>query len=117
MVKADRVGNCDAGSTSGDVTVEINDGEQVKIGSTSGSITVKLAKFSVLNADSTSGRISAVLPEHPGFTAQLDTVSGKIDYNLAFSRKGDQYVCGDGSAKVDLGSTSGNIQLFCQDAP
>lgn len=37
--------------------------------------------------------------------------SGSIDYDLALSREGDRYVCGDGSGTVELGSTSGDIRL------
>ncbi len=112
---AERATGCEADTTSGAVTVRLNEAEQVKIGSTSGDVTVRLAKFSSLQANTTSGRINAGLSEQPGFTARIATVSGRIDYDLPLSHPKDQtgnaYVCGDGSARVELGTTSGNIAL------
>ncbi len=114
-LQGDRVKQCEANATSGKVTVWLNEADRVETGSTSGSVTVRLAKFSLLKANTTSGQISAVLPEQPGFTARLSSVSGRIDYDMPLShpedRKEDAYICGDGSAEVELGSTSGNITL------
>ena len=53
----------------------------------------------------------AALPETPGFTASLGTTSGSLEYTLPLSRSGDQYVCGDGSAQVEIHTTSGNIRV------
>ncbi len=111
LLTAEKAEQCDAGSTSGTVTVEIGESSQVEISSTSGSIHTALSAFSSLKAHSTSGRIEALLPEQPGFTASISTTSGSIDYTLPLSRQGDRYVCGDGSGKVELSATSGNIQL------
>ncbi len=112
---AAEAGQVKADATSGQVTLRLNEAEQVKIGSTSGNVTVWLAKFSSLKANTTSGRIAAALPESPGFTARISSVSGKIDYDMPLShpedRKGNAYICGDGSAEVELGTTSGNISL------
>lgn len=111
LVQADQVDTCDAGVTSGRVTVRLGAADQVNIGSTSGTISVHLSKFSALKAHTTSGGITAELPGQPGFTAQLKTVSGRIDDNMHLSREGDRYIIGDGSGKVEFGSTSGNIRL------
>ena len=111
QISADHVKMCDAGATSGNVLISLAEAEQVKVGSTSGTVSVKLAKFTSLKADTTSGTITAELPEKPGFTAQINTVSGSIDDDMALSREGSRFVCGDGSAKVELGSTSGDIRL------
>ena len=111
VIDAERVNACDAGTTSGTATVDLREADQVKAGSTSGTVSVKLSKFSALKVGTTSGRITAELPEQPGFTAQIKTVSGSVDYDMALSREGDRYACGDGSAAVELGSTSGDIRL------
>ena len=111
LLHADQVKTCEAGSTSGTVTIHLSEADLVNIGSTSGAVSVKLEKFSSLKANTTSGGITAELPEHPGFAAQIDTLSGKINYTLALAREGDRYICGDGGADVRLGTTSGDIQL------
>ena len=112
LISAAHAKACDAGATSGALTVDLGEADQVKVSSTSGTVSVKLGKFASLKAATTSGAITAELPEQPGFTAQISTISGDIEYDLALSRDGDSYVCGDGTAKADFGSTSGNIRLL-----
>ncbi len=103
--------DCEAGATSGNVYVDIQEAGKVEIGTTSGGIQVSLAKFASLKTNSTSGQVKAALSEEPGFTAEIESVSGSIDYGMPLSRSGDKYVCGDGSGKAEIGTTSGNIQL------
>ena len=111
LIRADRVKTCDAGATSGTVDIDLAEAEGVKVSSTSGTVSVKLGKFASLKAGTTSGTITAELPEQPGFSAKIGTVSGQINYEMALSRDGEWYVCGDGSAKAEIGTTSGNILL------
>ncbi len=111
QVKAERVQRCDVHSTSGAVTADLKEADRVEAVTTSGGITVITAGFSSLKAVSTSGGINVQLPEQPGFTAKIKTTSGKIDYDMPLSRQGDVYVCGDGSAEVEISATSGNIFL------
>ena len=96
----------EAASTSGSVSITAADGGAVKANSTSGRISVTLAKMDSLEIDATSGSVTALLPAEPGFTAHVGTTSGKFTYDLALSRDGNDYVCGDGSVKVDIDTTS-----------
>ena len=106
-----KAGKVEIGSTSGSISVEAEEAEQVKLGSTSGSAHAALAKFGSLKIDSTSGDVQVMLKDEPGFTAKIDTTSGKIDYSLPLSRQGNEYVCGDGSGRVEIGTTSGDVRL------
>ena len=110
LISASHIKACDASVTSGTVTADLGEADQLKVDSTSGTVDVKLRKFASLKA-TTSGTITAELPEQPGFTAQISTTSGHIEYDMALSRDGGRYVCGDGSAKAELDSTSGDIRL------
>ena len=110
-LEAETAGNVAAGSTSGGISISLNEADQVKAGSTSGSIYVRLGKINALDLGATSGSITAALPEVPGFTAEIGTVSGKISYDIALTMDGDRYICGDGSAKVKIGTTSGNVRM------
>ena len=83
----------------------------VKAGSTSGRVDVELQKFSELNIGATSGDVTVYLPTEPGFSAKVSTTSGKLSYDLALTKNGDRYVCGDGSAKVEIGTTSGDVRI------
>ena len=108
---ASRVTEFDAGTTSGNIDAEIGRSEKVKLGGTSGSISVKLTEMGRLEIATTSGNVSAALPEKPGFTARLETVSGAIQNSLPLTRQGNSYVCGDGSGTADIGTTSGDIRV------
>ena len=64
-----------------------------------------------MEAESTSGNVTLSLPEDTGFTAHLDTTSGDITYELPLEKKGDTYICGDGSSKINIDTTSGDIAI------
>ena len=110
-VEADEASILEAASTSGGVSITAADGGAVKANSTSGSIHVALEKMSSLDIDATSGNVTAMLPAEPGFTAHVDTTSGSFSYGLALTRDGDNYVCGDGSVKVSIDTTSGDVRM------
>ena len=110
-VETEHAGIIDAGSTSGSIRITAEEGENVKAGSTSGSIDTALKKTGVLSISTTSGSVTATLPEEPGFTADIQTTSGKVDYSVPLTRNGNAYVCGDGSAQISIGTTSGNVRL------
>ena len=103
----------ETGSTSGQIRISAGEATNTAtVQSTSGNIRISLTKMTkLLKINATSGDITAVLPEEPGFTASVDTTSGKFTYELALSKDGSNYVCGDGSAKVDIDSTSGNVRI------
>ena len=46
-----------------------------------------------------------------GMAEFLNRTSGGLDYDLPLVKQGDVYVCGDGSASVEIGTTSGNIRI------
>lgn len=110
-LKVKKAGKAEIGSTSGSISIEAEEAEQVVMGCTSGSIRATLMQFSQLLVNSTSGDVQVTVKEEPGFIAKLSTTSGKIDYSLPLSRQGDEYVCGDGSGRVEIGTTSGDIRL------
>ena len=52
------------------------------------------------------------LPEISGFTLDLDARPSKLNSSLAMTKKGDdQYVFGDGSARLRIDTTSGDIRI------
>ncbi len=101
-----------ASSTSGSVNTIVGEGKNVKITSTSGAVTLKIARLENLEVETTSGSIAATLPTQPGFTARLSSVSGRIQHDLPLAKQGSDYICGDGSGKVRLSTTSGGITIL-----
>ncbi len=111
-LEAGKAGKIEAGSTSGSIEIRAEEAGEVKIGCTSGTVRVNLKKAEKLHVSTTSGSITAGLSAAPGFTASVSTVSGSVNCGLAAVKNGDRYVCGDGSAKIELGSVSGSITIL-----
>ena len=100
---------CRMDSTSGNIQALIGSIKKTNLHSTSGRITVEALTVNDLDIHTTSGSVTAYLPGTPGFTARIDTTSGRFDSSLSMTKDGNQYICGDGSASVVIGTTSGNI--------
>ena len=99
------------GTTSGGIRLEAGKVKQADLGSTSGGISVKANAFEQMKISSTSGSVDAELSADPGFTAKISQTSGDFDSALALAKNGDIWFCGDGSGKLEIGTTSGDIRL------
>ena len=98
-------------STSGGVALDGGEAQKANVDTTSGNIAVRLTSFDSLTIDATSGDVTAALPTEPGYTADIDTTSGKFDYTVALAKDGGKYACGDGSARLRIDTTSGNVRV------
>ena len=98
-------------STSGDLSVDAAEAGRIRVNSTSGDIRVRSKTFDDIDIDATSGDIRAELSADPGFTATFSTTSGEIEHDIPLTQQGKSYVCGDGSGKVKISTTSGDILL------
>ena len=102
-----------AESVSGCITLRTEDAEEIAADTTSGSIALELTgSIGQVRLNSVSGTIAAALPEQPGFTARISTVSGRTENELPMVRKGEEYTCGDGSGRVEIATVSGGIQIL-----
>lgn len=100
-----------ASSTSGNIHAVIGEAKETEISSTSGRIVVEIARMDELDVHNTSGGVTAFLPATPGYTARITTTSGHIDNKMSTFIQGKDFVCGDGSGKVKIHTTSGNIMI------
>ena len=125
------IGAVDLSSTSGSVSLDVaGTAEEVKAGSTSGNISPVLASvnkadfsstsgcfsgsvraFQELKIHTTSGKVDVKLPAEPGFTCKVDSSSGDLTTALSLAKNGNQYTCGDGSARCSIDTSSGDITL------
>ena len=101
----------EAGATSGQIRLALKGSDDVQIDTTSGDIKVELGALKSLKVKATSGDVTALLPETPGFTADLHTTSGDVHNALKMSSDGSTYVCGDGSGTVEIHTTSGEVTI------
>lgn len=104
-------GKLTAESTSGGIGLRLQSAGEIHATCTSGTVSVAAGKLDVLKVDSTSGDVTAALPETPGFTASVHTTSGKIGHTAMLTASGSEYSCGDGSARVEIHTTSGDVRL------
>lgn len=110
-----RTGEFKASSTSGDMHVILGETRKVKFKSTSGNVTAEIARMEELDIRTTSGDVTAHLPTAPGFTARVETASGDFQHTLPLNKEGKTYRCGDGSAKAEIHTASGNINISAKE--
>ena len=98
-------------ATSGDIDVTVDRAGTAKVTGTSGNIRVAFGAFEDLTVDTTSGSVTAELPAEPGFSGEVSTTSGSVDSAVALEKEGKTYRCGDGSGRVYIHTTSGDVHL------
>lgn len=99
-------------SVSGNVEATLDIVSSAEIDTTSGDVKLSAPGLEKLDIDVTTGDVTAALSGKPGFTAHLDTVTGKINYDLPLTKESGAYVCGDGSGNVKIDTTTGDINLI-----
>ncbi len=102
----------DISSSSGKISTESAETGIVKLKTTSGAVEMKTSAFDEIRIDTTSGNVTVTLPSVPGFHTEIATSSGSFDSLIALKREGNRYSCGNGSAALNIETTSGNIRLL-----
>lgn len=111
MTVSGTYGEFSTDTVSGKLVME-GSADEMELESTSGNMTVTLSRAATsLEADTTSGRLTLTLPgDMTGFTAKLDSVSGDIEIeDFPTTGKNNSRTFGDGSMKIDMDSTSGDV--------
>lgn len=110
-LEAEKVKEVQAGSTSGKMELRVEEAGTVSAESTSASILADVKKADKLRISTTSGPVTAAVSPEPGFTANINTVSGNVNTDVAMTRNGNRYTCGDGSMEIDVNTVSGGIRI------
>ena len=100
-----------AHSTSGGIGITADQVGDLSAGSTSGNIHLALKRFDNAAVSATSGDVTAALPAEPGFTLKHNATSGKMTTDIPLAGSKGSYTCGDGSAKITIGTTSGDLTI------
>ena len=58
-----------------------------------------------------SSRVSLGLPENSDFTADISTTSGDFESDFELKKDGRTYICGSGSADIEIDTTSGDVSI------
>lgn len=101
----------DAESSSGKLLLSGAFGE-LELETTSGTIEVRASECpKAIEADSASGAVRLFLPADSNFTLDYDTASGDISLELSARMSGGKYIAGDGSARIEVETASGNLTV------
>ena len=110
-VSANMADKLNAKSTTGNVNADIQSAGAIDLHCTTGDIIIFAGSFESINAKVTTGNIRASLPEKPGFTAKLSTVTGDVSCALPHTDSDKQYVIGDGSRPIEMKAVTGDIKI------
>ena len=99
------------GSTSGSLYPELASVGKAELSSTSGGVSGSFSVFKDVDIGTTSGKVTLKLNPEPGFTCKVSSVSGDFTTSLSLTKDGNTYTCGDGSGRISIGTTSGDILL------
>ena len=103
-----------------DLTVDNVSGEldfsgfcrSAEVSTVSGDCTLTLTSApNSIDLDSVSGQLVVALPENTGFTANLDSLSGKLYSDFATTYQDDTMRYLDGACKITMDSVSGNLRI------
>jgi len=110
----DTVNGLDVETSSGktEIIANVLDEADIDTSSADVSLTVKQS-FRDIGVSTASGAVKLLLPEAQGFTAELDTASGDFESDLALLFKNGEYVYGNGSAELEVDTSSGNVTIGC----
>ena len=65
-----------------------------------------------VDMDGVYGNLEISLPENAGFSARLQSASGKLSTDFEGTRNGKSFVSGDGACKVTVSGVSGNVGVY-----
>lgn len=103
-----------------DLTVDNVSGEldfsgfcrSAEVSTVSGDCTLTLTSApNSIDLDSVSGQLVVVLPGNTGFTAELDSLSGKMYSDFSTTYQDDTMYYLDGACKITMDSVSGNLRI------
>ena len=131
LTQTGNAGEVSIDTTSGKINADLSQADTASFETSSGKIKVTAASVDSLSAKSTSGAVSCaleatpsecklhavsgevtlILPEGSDFTAHISTTSGDFESDFALKKDGSTYICGSGSADIDIDTTSGDVSI------
>lgn len=97
-------------STSGMIEIDDLEVDTAELETTSGAVNLALSAVSQLDIRTTSGETELCLPEG-GAEVSYTATSGRLRTSEPFDREGTLYVFGEGDSRIDVISTSGNLEI------
>lgn len=97
-------------STSGMIEIDDLEVDTAELETTSGAVNLALSAVSQLDIRTTSGETELCLPEG-GAEVSYTATSGRLRTGAPFDQDGELYVFGEDDSRIDVISTSGNLEI------
>ena len=111
-IDMENAGRVNTHASSGDTKISAKSIKEFKAEASSGKEELRFAEVpGNTDIEVSSGDVTIYLPKDADLTADFETSSGKLSYELSFAKKGDQYVCGEGTNRMKVETSSGNITV------
>ena len=99
-----------AETASGRIGVSLGASKDASFDSSSGNMELRFGSApKECEIDTASGSVTVFVPADAGFTAEIDTASGDVESDIPMKMNGDTWICGDGSARWEIETASGNV--------
>ena len=111
-VQMEKAAKLSTSVSSGKTNVSAKYAKEFKAVSTSGDCSFAFETApAVTDVHGSSSDVTISVPKTSGITADLKVSSGKLYYDLPFSKNGDAYVSGDGANQMKVVTSSGDINI------
>ncbi len=98
-------------TASGQVIVDARQVDEVKVNTASGEVMLQFAEMpDKVDVDAVSGNVTLLMPKAAGFTAEVDSLSGRVGGGLRVEKVDDDtYRYGNGKCRIDVDTVSSNV--------
>ena len=108
----ENVDSLSVSSTSGNVDIECKSAGSFRSDTSSGTGNYSFEKMpESIASEATSGDLTFFIPSNPDVTVRVDQTSGDFNYDLSFAKDAEKYIAGNGTNRMDLSTSSGDIYL------
>ena len=99
-------------ASEGNVKVDAQKVKEFEVDASEGNCELRFAEAPAkTSVDASEGDVTIYLPEKSDITAEINTSEGDFNYELPFSKKGDKYICGNGTSKMTIDTSEGNVNV------
>ena len=108
----EKAGTVNVSATSGNIDIECESVNSFRSDVSSGTEKYTFEKMpESIESDATSGDLTFYIPSNSDVTLRVDQTSGDLHYDMSFSKDGEKYVAGNGTNRMDISTSSGDIYI------
>ncbi len=99
-------------SVSGNISVSLSDIREISVENVSGNIMISSdCAPEEMDIETVSGDVTLLLPKESEFSLKFNSASGELESDFAMTKKGKEYICGNGGNEYDMNTVSGNVTI------